>query len=68
MCQRGVLSGWSHRLPHAGLVAGGKKEKSGHGRSCETVLTVGEKTGGIGWSGPYIRAMCFESRGTSMIG
>ena len=53
ICQRGVLSGWVHFLPHAGLASGGKKEKSGHGRSCEIVLAVGEKTGGMGRLGPY---------------
>ena len=42
-----------HGAPHA--ESGGKKEKSGHGRSCEIVLAVGLKTGGIGWPGPYLQ-------------
>ena len=42
-----------HGAPHA--ASGGKNEKSGHGRSCEIVLAVGLKTGGIGWPGPYLK-------------
>lgn len=33
--------------PHEGRGSGGKKEKSGHGRSSVSVFAVGEKTGGI---------------------
>ena len=37
-CQRGVLSGCWHCLPQR--PRGGKKEKSGHGRSSETVFAA----------------------------
>ena len=67
-CQRGVLRGWLHALPHVGLGSGGKKEKSGHGMSWEMVLAVGEKTGGMAWPWPNMRAICAASRGISMIG
>ena len=42
--------------------------KSGHGRSKVIELAVGEKSGGMGWPGPYMRCMCAASRGISMMG
>ena len=43
------------RLPQLGRPRGGKKEKSGHGRSSEIVFAVGEKRGGSALFGPYLR-------------